>query len=495
MPSTSPAWNEFEAAVREWRSLESIDALAGWDQETMLPPQAAAARSSHRAALRGVLHERLTGPQLGELLERAAALPDLDDRQQALVRVVRRDRERETKLPARLVIELTEAQGRAVQAWKEARRAKRFDLFQPHVEHLIALRREEADARGHDGERYDALLEGYEPGMTVARLQPIFARLRDGLMPIVDAVAERPAPRLDFLSRDAFDPRAQLAFSHELLRGMGFDLNAGRLDESVHPFCSSTAPTDVRLTTRLARDDAANGLFSVLHEGGHGLYEQGLPQDGTALSSGASMGLHESQSRLWENLIGRSLPFWTHWYPRLQRAYGTALDDISLDEWLRAINHVRRTLIRVDADEVTYNLHILVRFEVELDIVRGHLEAADLPEAWNERYERIVGVRPPDDGVGVLQDIHWAWGEFGYFPTYSVGNMYAASLLKAAERALPTLWSDVERGDTSALLSWLRTHVHRFGRTRDAEDIVRDATGEGLTERDLLDHLRAKYAV
>jgi carboxypeptidase Taq len=493
--STSRAWSDFEAAAKEIRALESLDALAGWDLETFMPPKGAEARSLQRAVMKGVIHEKLTGARFGDLLEAAAAQSDLDERQQALLRVVRRDRDRELKLPARLVTEIAEAQGRGVEAWKVARSEDRFEHFRSFLERLVALRHEEADARGHSGERYDPLLDGNEPGMTTARLRPILERLRAALVPLVEEVAARPQPRSDFLTRDAWDTDIQYAYSLDLMRGMGFDMDAGRLDRSVHPFCSSSSPTDVRLTTRLFRNDGANGLFSVLHEAGHGLYEQGLPQDGTQLSNGASMGLHESQSRLWENLVGRSRPFWSHWYPKLKERFPAPLADVSVDEWLAAINSVERSLIRVDADEATYNLHILVRFELELALVHGDLKPKDLPGAWNEKYAKVVGIKPPDDRQGVLQDIHWAWGEFGYFPTYSIGNMYSATIMKAVERELPTLWEDVARGQLHPLRDWLREKVHRHGRALDSEEIVRRATGQGLTETDLVDYLRRKYEV
>lgn len=489
------AWNAFEAAARELRSLEALDGLVGWDQETMMPPKAAGARGSQRAALRGVIHEKLTSPSFGELLENAAALPDLGEQQQALLRVVRHDRKRESGVPLRLVTELAETQSQAIEAWKGARTESDFPRFQPFLEKLIVLRREEADARGHSGERYDPLLQGSEPGMTTARLRPILERLRDALVPFVQTLTARPPARTDFLTADAWDTDSQYALSVEMIRGLGFDLEAGRLDRSVHPFCQGLGPSDVRMTTRLFRNDGANGLYSALHESGHGLYEQGLPQDGTPLSNGASMGLHESQSRLWENLVGRSRAYWSHWFPKMKARFPTPLADVSVDGWVSAVNSVRRSLIRVDADEVTYNLHIFVRFELELALLHGDLAVKDLPGAWNDAYEKLVGVRPPDDRRGVLQDIHWAWGEFGYFPTYSIGNMYAASLMKAAEKALPNLWESIEQGNATPLRDWLRNNVHRHGRALDAEEIVRRATGEGLTERDFVAYLKTKYAV
>lgn len=488
----STAWQRFEDEVKALQALSGLDALAGWDAETFMPPKAVGVRGAQQAAIRTVIHEKLTGPRLGDLLAEASAL-SLEGRQRALVEVVARDRKRESLVPGPLVAALAEAQAQAVEAWKHARRHDHFDTFRPHLEKLIELRREEAKARGGGKELYDALLDKNEPGMKTARIQPIFARLRDGLVPLVNELSQRPAPDDAFLTMDAWDTDAQYAFSLELIRAMGFDLEAGRLDRSVHPFCSGSAPTDVRLTTRLFRNDGANGLFSALHEAGHGLYEQGLPQDGTPLGTAASMGLHESQSRLWENIIGRSRPFWSHFLPKLAARFPEPMRGVALDRWLAAINRVQRSLIRVDADEVTYNLHILVRFELELALFRGELGVGDLPGAWKDLYERSIGIRPPNDADGVLQDIHWSFGEFGYFPTYALGNMYAASLAKAAEQALPTLWRDVGAGNLSGLREWLRVNVHAVGRAKTAEEIVREVTGRGLDESDLLAYLRAKY--
>jgi carboxypeptidase Taq len=494
MPTLDALWTRFDAAVKELAALEHIDAVAGWDQETYMPPKGAEARGEARAVLRGVAHEKLTRPELGEWIATLEASPELDSSRRAAVRAVKRDRDRELKLPARLVKELAQAQGRGVEAWKVARREDRFEHFRPALERLIALKREQADALGHAGERYDPLLDASEPGMTTARLQPVLERLRAGLVPLVEQLTASPPPAEDaFLRADAWDVDTQFDFSLELIRGLGFDLEAGRLDRSAHPFCSGLAPTDVRLTTRLFRDDGASAIFSALHEAGHGLYEQGLPASPAGTARYASMGLHESQSRLWENFVGRSQDYWVFWFPRLQARFPAALAGVDVDRWVGAINRVRRSLIRVEADEVTYNLHILVRFELELAIVRGELPAAELPGAWRDAYERVLGIRPPDDRDGVLQDIHWAWGEFGYFPTYSIGNMYAATLMAGAERALPTLWDDVARGELAPLRDWLRAHVHRHGRALDADTIVTNATGSGLTEVDLLAHLRRKF--
>jgi carboxypeptidase Taq len=482
--------------MHELNDLNGVINLAAWDREVYLPRGAAPARAQQMATLQALHHERLVDPRLGEALERAreggAALTE-DER--AMVRELTRERDRAVKLPARLVTALAEAQGQGIQAWREARESKRFGRFQPALEALLALRREQADALGHDGERYDALLDHFEPGMRVSRLTPVLSALRDALIPLVETLhgLERPFPA--FLDGRAYDTDAQWKFTMRLLKAVGFDLETGRQDLSIHPFTNSLHARDVRLTTRLDAAWPLAALFGTLHEAGHGLYEQGFSPEHhrTSIACVPSMGLHESQSRLWENLVGRGRPFWAHHFPALKEAFPAPLAGVDLDAFHAGINHVVPSLIRVEADEVTYNLHIALRYELELAMLRDELPVSALPDAWNERMRRYLGLTPPDDTQGVLQDIHWAWGELGYFPTYSLGNLYAASLHAAARRALPSLDADLEKGDASSLLGWLRTHLHSQGMRLPAEARVRAITGEGLTDRDFLQYLRGKY--
>jgi carboxypeptidase Taq len=490
---TSSQLDALRARIHELKDLGGIIGLLNWDQETYLPDKAGPARAAQLSTLQGLYHQRLVAPEVGEwleLAEREAAAAD--DR--SMLRVFRHERDRAVKVPERLVRALAEAQSDGLAGWREARAARRFAPFQPALERLLALRREQADAIGHGGERYDALLDHYEPGMTTARLLPVLERLRASLVPLVERL-DGTLDGADPFAGQTFDPEVQWRFTVELLGLLGFDLQAGRQDRSIHPFTGGTHPTDVRLTTRIDAANPCPALFGTLHECGHGLYEQGfLPEHHrTPLAAAPSMGLHESQSRLWENLIGRSLPFWRFLYPRLQAAFPAALGRVPLESFHRAINRVRRSPIRVEADEVTYNLHIVLRTTLELRLLRGDLAVADLPEAWNAAMVATLGIRPRDDVEGVLQDIHWAWGELGYFPTYSLGNLYAASLLHAAERALPALWSDVERGQLGTLREWLRREVHQQGFRTSAEDRVRTITGQGLTDADFLEYLRAKY--
>ena len=412
-----------------------------------------------------------------------------------MVRNLGRDRARAVRVPPRLVRELAETQTRAVEAWRAARAEERFAGFQPHLERLVELRREQADAIGHGGERYDALLEAHEPGMAVARLEPLFTELEKALVPIVAALTEGPQPAAWNYAAHRFPVDPQWDFTIHLLKEMGFDLERGRQDRSTHPFTDGIHVDDVRLTTRLDESLPFQAFFGTIHEGGHGLYEQNLPRahTRTPIGAAASMGLHESQSRLWENMIGRSLPFWRRQLPELRRLFPAQLAGVTPEAVYGAVNRVERSLIRVEADEVTYNLHILLRFQLELALLRGDLQVADLPGAWNERMRRDIGIEPKNDREGVLQDIHWAWAEFGYFPTYTLGNLYAAILHERLDSDLGGVAKVVEEGRLVAVRDWLAEHVHGVGHRWDAEQIVERATGEKLTAAPFLRYVRAKY--
>jgi len=483
------------ARMQELRDLQGIIGLATWDQETYMPAKADGARAHQLATLQGLYHERLVDPWLGEMLAWAAEQPGVEADQKAMVRVLTHERDRAVRVPQALVKALAEAQSRGLASWRQARKEKRFSIFQPALARILELRREQADAYGHEGERYDALLEGYEPGMRVARLTPVLTALREALVPMVAAISAAPRQVPDVLKGRRFDSEAQWRFTLRLLEAVGFDLEAGRQDRSIHPFTGGTHPSDVRLTTRIDEANPLNALFSTIHEAGHGLYEQGFSEAHyrTPLAAAPSMGLHESQSRLWENVVGRSLAFWEHFYPALREAFPHALAGVDVGAFHGAVNRVSPSLIRTEADEVTYNLHIVLRYEMELLLIHDELPLADVPAAWNQRMQRYLGVTPPDDTQGVLQDIHWAWGELGYFPTYSLGNLYSASLYRAAERSLPDLTGHLRRGELLPLRDWLRTQVHRQGYRLPAEELIRQVTGRGLTDTDFLDYLRSKY--
>jgi carboxypeptidase Taq len=484
---------KLKSRIQELRDLSGVLGLCTWDQETYLPERAHPARAEQMGTLQGLYHERLVDDRVGEWVAGAEA-EGLDDDGRAMVRVFIWERDRARRVPGDLVRALALAQSAGVTAWRQAREEKSFTGFAPSLERLLSLRREQADALGHDGQRYDALLEGYEPGMRVARLSPVLDALALELAPRAAKWADAGEAVPPWRGR-RFPDAAQWRFTLRLLRDMGFDFAAGRQDRSIHPFTGGTHPLDVRLTTKVDEGNPFPALFGSLHEGGHGLYEQGFqPRDfRTPLAAAPSMGLHESQSRLWENLVGRSRAFWRHYYPLLRHELPEALGDVPEEAFFAQVNRVSRSLVRTEADEVTYNLHIVLRYHLELRLLSGDLTVADLPEAWKERMQALLGVTPRNDVEGVLQDIHWAWGEFGYFPTYALGNLYAASLFAAARRALGHLDDELGRGELLPLRDWLRENVHQLGYRLNAEELVRRATGQGLQDRDFIGYLDEKF--
>lgn len=473
------------ARLAELDDLGRAAGLLGWDQQTMMPSGGGPARGEALATLERIAHERATDGALGDLLARL----DGDD---PLVRVARRDYDRARRVPTELAGEIALAGSEAQPAWLEARERNDFSIFAPFLERNVELRRRYADCFPESEHPYDALLDRFEPDATAAEVRDIFARLRGGLVPLIEAIAAAPPP--SELARP-FDVEAQRTLALELARAIGYADDTWRIDDAVHPFMSSVARTDIRVTTRFA-DDSLSGLFATMHEVGHGLYERSTDPalDRTTLGTGASMGIHESQSRLWENCVGRSLTWWTHWYPRAQQLFPAALGDVALEDFHRAINIVRPSVIRVEADEATYSLHVILRFELELALIEGTLAVTDLPEAWNANMKELLGVDVPDDRRGVLQDIHWAFGELGYFPTYALGNVIAAQLWNAARAALPDLDDHFAAGDCAPLRDWLREHVHRHGRALMPAEIVERATGGPLDPQPFLDYLETKYS-
>jgi carboxypeptidase Taq len=480
--------------MREFADLGHVTSLLGWDQETYMALRGGDARARQQATMRVVSHERLVDARLGELLDRAGE-EELDPARAAMLRELRRDRDHALRLPPAFVRRMALAEGRGANAWRRAREEDSFELYSPALEEVIAVKREEADLLGYDGERYDALLDLYEPGMRVRRLEPLLSDLRAELVAllarIVDAGQLEPAP---FEGRIFPDPQ-QWDLTLRLLADIGFDLTAGRQDRSAHPFTQSMALNDVRLTTRVDERHPLSAVYSTLHEAGHGMYEQGFDPEyeDTPVANSPSLGLHESQSRMWENIVGRSRAFWEHYAPVMQEMFPEAMEGSGVDDLHRVANRVEPSLIRVEADEVTYNLHILIRFELELALMRDEIEVGELPSAWNAAYERTLGIRPENDSLGVMQDIHWSTGSFGYFPTYTLGNLYAAVLWDAYASARPDPLDDIRRGEFAPLLDWLREHVHRRGAIEPGEDLVRGVTGTGLDHRPFMRYLWAKF--
>jgi len=489
------AYVELIRRSKELGVLNSCAAVLGWDQQTYMPNGGANLRGEQLALLASLAHAKFTDPAIGELLAGSESDATLDDGAKANVRELRRGYDRATKLPPSLVEELARVTTAAQQAWQDAKSKNEFSLFRPHLEAVVALKRREADAVGFKDHPYDALIEEYEPGTTVAELRELFAGLTRELVPLIRSIAEsKKKPDPGMLQRD-FPIDRQKVFAEAAAAAFGFDFAAGRLDVTAHPFCSGFGPGDCRITTRYNPRFFNEAFFGVLHETGHALYEQNLLAEhfGTPLGSACSYGIHESQSRLWENQVGRGKPFWEHFFPRLRQTFPAALRDVTLDAWRFAINDVKPSLIRVEADEATYNLHIALRFELELALLSGDLPVKDLPAAWNERMKSLLGVDVPSDTLGCLQDIHWSFGGIGYFPTYTLGNLYAAQLMEAARRDLGDLDADFRRGEFGRLKSWLTEKIHRHGQRYRANDLCLRATGQSLSPKPFLTYLKAKY--
>ena len=488
------AYEKLRARGKDLALLGATSGLLSWDQETILPPKGHAFRAEQSSLLAGISHRLATHTDIAHWLDECEniSLPPNSPEAAAIARW-RHDHNRATRIPAELVEENELAIGLSRTAWLEARKNSHFPTFAPHLEKLLSLSRQMADLWGYADQPYDALLEGYEPGWLTRDVTSLFAKLRPRLVTIAEKAFAIPSHPSRKNLRGHYPRADQEKFLQALLPKIGFDTTAGRLDTSTHPFCSGLGPGDTRMTTRYDEADFMVSLYGVLHEAGHGLYDQGLPESqiGTPLGQAASLGIHESQSRLWENRVGRSRSFWKSWWPDLIQAFPD-LTGHNHEQCWRASNAVERSFIRVEADEVTYDLHILLRFELETKLLKGDLAVHDLPAAWNELFEKLLGLKVPDDARGCLQDIHWSLGGFGYFPTYTLGNLTSSQLWQAANRDLPTLSASVENRDYQPLLRWLREKVHSHGRRYAAADLVQHATGKALDPEAHLKVLEAK---
>ncbi len=478
------------------QDIAQAGAVLSWDQNTYMPEGAAEARGQQLATLEGLVHERLSDPAFGDLvadLERAGLEPESVDA--AMVREAGEAVRRATKLPASLVEALSKQATRARAVWGRARARNDVAAFAPELERMVELKREQAEALGYRDHPYDALHDLFEPGSTAAAVRRVFEPLATATSALVNDIVACGWQPDDAPLRQDFDEAGQERFARDTVAAFGYDFSRGRLDRTVHPFATSFSKYDVRITTRFQPRFLNTALFGTLHEAGHGMYEQGIDDAfyRTPLESTASLGIHESQSRLWENLVGRSLPFWQGAYGRLQGLFPAQLGGVPLREFHAAINRVSPSLIRVEADEVTYNLHIMLRFELELALLEGSLTPAGLPEAWNDRMQTYLGITPPDDAHGCLQDVHWSVGLFGYFPTYALGNLMSVQLLEAARRALPALDDDLRAGSFTGLLGWLRENVHRHGSRYRPQELLQRATGQDLDAAPYLAYLHRKY--
>lgn len=470
-------------------------AVLNWDMETYMPPKSAERRSQQLATLSGLAHEQFTCEETGALLEKLSTDESLDERQKANVKHTLKQYRKAKKYTTAFVEEMSRTISETFNAWQEAKQKNDYSIYALKLEKLIALKKQECELIGYTLHPYDAMLDEYEPGLKTADVDKLFNDVRSELVPFVKHLLEKKAGSQEIIHR--FYPKdAQITFSEKILKEMGYDFDAGRQDISMHPFTTNFSATDVRVTTRVDENNISDCLTGSIHEGGHALYEQGIPDDQYGLPSGeyCSLAIHESQSRLWENNVGRSMEFWNGQFPELKQAFPEALKDVSVEQFYNAMNVVQPSLIRINADEVTYHFHVMIRFEVEKAIFENKIQVAEIPAYWNSRYKEYLGIEVTSDAEGCMQDVHWSHGSFGYFPTYSLGSFYAAQMFNAAEKAIPELKVQISMKNYSELLKWLRLNIHQHGKTYSARELCIRSTGEELNFRYFMDYVKAKYA-
>jgi carboxypeptidase Taq len=495
--SADPKLEQLEARLAEVTDLSKAGTLLFWDQRVMMPPGGSGARAEALATLSSLTQERFVAPDIGQLLEDLSVVEESSDYvsyEASLIRVTRRDYEKATRVPPELVGEMSRAAALALAAWGPAKEQSNFELLRPHLETHLELKRRYVACFDPADETYDVLLDNYEPDMKTAEVREIFEQLKQELIPLIREIGEAGEVDDSFLEQ-SFDQAQQREFGLQILRRFGYTEAEWRLDQTAHPFQATPGHGDIRLTTNFRPADLTS-LFATMHEFGHGVYERGVDSSlaRTPLGSGVSLGLHESQSRTWENLVGRSRAFWRFFYPRLQKSFPEQLRSVDEERFYRAINKVQPSLIRIDADEVTYNMHIIVRFELEQELIEGRLAVDDLPRAWNERMAEYLGVRVPDDARGVLQDMHWAGGSFGYFPTYSLGNVISVQIWERLKEDLGDLDQSFEQGEFDALREWLTEHLYVLGRKFTPQETIERVTGSRIDAKPYLRYLREKLA-
>jgi len=490
-----PSYQNLIQRSKEIALYSSTSALLGWDQETCIPKKGLNYRAEQCAFLGGKAHSLFTDPQVGDWISRCEDQGAFTDPLElANLREWRWSHDRAVKLSSEFIEEAERVRSHAMPAWAESRKTNDFNSFAPHLEKIIKINQRKAESYGYSEHPYDALIEGYERGSRTENVRELFDRLKPELRGIGQAAARKSGNISSQILKGDYPIIAQKEFNHEIAESFGFDFNGGRIDEAVHPFCSGIAPGDTRLTTRYDVEDFSSSLYGVLHEVGHGLYEQGLPVEKFATPSGnsISLGIHESQSRLWENHVGRDPSFWNFWYPRAVQSF-PSLENINREEIISSTLRSEPSFIRVEADEATYDLHIILRFEIEKELISGNLKVADLPECWNAKFMEFFGLRVENDADGCLQDIHWSMGALGYFPTYTIGNLGAAQLYAKAIEDEPEILIGLNEGKYKKLLDWLRVNIHSKGSLLLPDDLIKEATGENLSESYHLEHLKRRY--
>lgn len=483
--------------LAEIADIQAASALLDWDQQTYMPPGGVESRGDQLSTLDRIAHIKNTSPEIGNLLDDLQPYaeqldPDSDDAR--LIKVARRKYEKKIKVPPELVAEMAKAAASGMQVWAQARKDNNFKNFQPFLEKIVDLRRQYAAIFEPYDHIYDPLLDDFEPGLKTADVQEIFSALLPQQIELIQKIKQMPQVDNSFLHQP-FDEQKQWDFGVKVITKFGYDWNRGRQDKSPHPFTTSFGIDDVRITTRVKPDFFNPAIFGTMHEAGHAMYEMGIDHAlaRTPLAEGASMAIHESQSRMWENLVGRSLPFWNHFYPQLLDVFPEQLKAVDLETFYKGINKVEPTFIRVEADEATYNLHIMLRLDLEIALIEGSIEVKDLPNAWNERMENYMGITPENDADGVLQDVHWSGGMIGYFSTYALGNLVASQLWEKISQDIPDLSTQIQNGDFSALLAWLRENIHRHGAKFEPQELVQRVTGEKINPRAYMRYLNKKY--
>jgi carboxypeptidase Taq len=494
---TESSLKRLEERLAEVDDLTKAAALLFWDQRVMMPPGGSEARAESIATVSRLAQERFIAADIGELLEDLRSLEessDYDSFEASLIRVTRHDYEKAARVPPELVGEMRRASALALSAWGPAKEQSNFEALRPHLERILELRHRYVDCFDVPEETYDVLLDDYEPNMRTAEVREIFDELKEELIPLIQEIADAGEIDDSFLTGE-FDPERQRELGIEILRRFGYTDEEWRIDQTPHPFMSTPGHGDIRLTSNFRPNDLSS-LFATMHEFGHGVYEWGVDPSlaRTPLGSGVSLGVHESQSRTWENLVGRSRSFWRYFYPPLQAAFPEQFGSVDEEAFYRAVNKVHPSLIRSDADEVTYNMHIILRFELEQELIEGRLPVKDLPTAWNERMEDYLGVEVPDDARGVLQDMHWAGGSFGYFPTYSLGNVISVQIWERLNEDLGDLDESFERGEFGALREWLTDHLYVLGRKFTPQETIERVTDSRIDARPYLRYLREKLA-
>ena len=496
-PEHSPKMKELFERVAEYSDLSNIMAVLGWDQQINMPPGGAEERGLQSATLGRILHEKFATEEFGQLIaDLEAEVGDLtaETDEARAVKVTKKQYEKQVKVPLPLLMETIKATTMAHEAWVKAKTQADFSIFKPHLETIVDLRKQYADLFKPYDHIYDPLLDDFEPGMKTAEVKQIFETLRPQQVELLREIAEKEPPDDSFLKKHFKDDYQEL-FGRYVISRFGYDWNRGRLDVAPHPFTTEFGHGDVRITTRYLKEDAGSALFSTMHESGHAMYAQGVPEKYKRhpLGGAASLAIHESQSRLWENIVGRSKAFWTYFYPSLQMLFPEYLGEVSMEDFYRGINKVEPSLIRVEADEATYNMHILLRLEIEIGLIEGTMTVADLPEIWNSKMQDYLGISPPDVAKGVLQDIHWSGGMIGYFPTYALGNLASVQLWDKLVEENPNVPDEIAQGKFNTILGWMREHVHQYGSKYEPQEIMLKATGSKITPEPYMAYLRKKY--